>query len=756
LQECHTTADIEKEFTKQWGENCFFSHSTSWAKGTCIIIPETVNFVLDEVHKDEGERYIIVHGNFNNRNLSLVNMYAPTQDKTTDQINTYNKVIGLIKDSIHNLIWTGDFNIYMDSSMDHFNNTDSNESLVVQKLKTFMESAYLLDVWRTLNPNKIRYTWRKYGTRGIAQSRLDYFVVSTSLLYDVKSCEIENSFLSDHNIISLELNANADPELGKGTWKFNVSLLNDPEYVKSMNLLLEECNNNYNDIKDRGLRWDVIKCQIRGFTISYSSFKSKQNKQTEKELIQKVKTLEKKCDQNPNDNIIQELTTCKNELEQFESIRTKGMQIRARCQHIDNYESNTSYFFSQEKAHAQAKSMKTMIREDGTISSNLNEISQEQNTFYKNLYQEPKMNERSYNEASEFFTGKKYDIDQIPDHDRELLDQPMSDQELTEALKLLKNGKSPGSDGLVREFYIFFWNRIKNLVCDSLKSGLDTGKLSIDQRRAILTLLPKKDKDARYIKNWRPLSLLNTDYKILAKALALRLQTYLPDIINTDQSGCIKGRSTFSNIRSTIDIMNYAKEHNIPGYIAFIDYEKAFDTVKWKFLYKCLERMNFGDYYINCIKTLYKDIGTHVSNCGHLGEQFSPSRGIRQGCPISANLFVLVVEMLANAIRQNPRIIGIQIGNKTYKITQYADDTCIYVSDYLSLQTLFSVVDLFTRCSGLKVNRDKSEAMGIGACSNFRHKTLGIKWPKESIKCLGVYLHTDDEKMIEDNFNQNT
>ena len=104
--------------------------------------------------------------------------------------------------------------------------------------------------------------------------------------------------------------------------------------------------------------------------------------------------------------------------------------------------------------------------------------------------------------------------------------------------------------------------------------------LSIDQRRGILTLIPKKEKDLRYIKNWRPLSLLNTDYKIYAKVLATRLQETLDMLISYDQSGCIKGRSTFSNLRSTFDVITFTNENDIPGNLAFIDFEKAFHTVK--------------------------------------------------------------------------------------------------------------------------------------------------------------------------------
>jgi hypothetical protein len=117
-----------------------------------------------------------------------------------------------------------------------------------------------------------------------------------------------------------------------------------------------------------------------------------------------------------------------------------------------------------------------------------------------------------------------------------------------------------------------------------MKCAIDRGELSIEQKRATLTLVPQKDKDVRYLKNWRPISLLNADYKILSKVLAMRIQKVIPYLINYDQSGCIKNRSTFTNIRSIFDVINYVNEQKTTGIISFIDYEKAFDTVNLNFL----------------------------------------------------------------------------------------------------------------------------------------------------------------------------
>jgi hypothetical protein len=156
--------------------------------------------------------------------------------------------------------------------------------------------------------------------------------------------------------------------------------------------------------------------------------------------------------------------------------------------------------------------------------------------------------------------------------------------------------------------------------------------------------------------------------------------------------------------------------------------------------------MNFGNNYIEYIKTLYRDIQTCVTNNGYSSQYFKPTRGIRQGCPISAMLFIIVVEILANAIRKNPRISGIKIGQSEWKIGQYADDTSLFVQDEQSLSLALTLIEMFSKCSGLKMNRDKSESLYIGISSNFRHKINNIKWSNGFVKCPGVHLNKDNQK----------
>ena len=142
------------------------------------------------------------------------------------------------------------------------------------------------------------------------------------------------------------------------------------------------------------------------------------------------------------------------------------------------------------------------------------------------------------------------------------------------SIKAFKNGKTPGTDGLTAEFYKFFWLDIKGHLLASIRFALENGIMSMEQRRSIISLLPKKEKSRIFLKNWRPISLLNVDYEILAKALANRLTKHLPRLINEDQTGYVKQRFIGNNIRIIEDIMIYTKQNNIKGIMLSIENPK--------------------------------------------------------------------------------------------------------------------------------------------------------------------------------------
>ena len=153
--------------------------------------------------------------------------------------------------------------------------------------------------------------------------------------------------------------------------------------------------------------------------------------------------------------------------------------------------------------------------------------------------------------------------------------------------------KSPGDDGITSEFYKTYWYLIKRELTDVIKYSLENDTLSKTQYNAIITLLHKKG-NREDISNWRPISLLNTDYKIITKILAERLKLFLPKLIHSDQKGFISGRNISDANRLVQDIIEYSDQNQSNAAIIFLDYKKALDRVEWEWVIRCLEKLNFG------------------------------------------------------------------------------------------------------------------------------------------------------------------
>ena len=122
------------------------------------------------------------------------------------------------------------------------------------------------------------------------------------------------------------------------------------------------------------------------------------------------------------------------------------------------------------------------------------------------------------------------------------------------------NNETPGSDGFTIEFYHFFWNAIGPIMVDSFNYAFENGEMSISHKCDVISLIPKKDKDKKYLKNWRPISVFNNDYKIVTEALALRMEKVLPTIISPNQTGYVKGRYIGESIRIITDMMSITKK----------------------------------------------------------------------------------------------------------------------------------------------------------------------------------------------------
>ena len=191
----------------------------------------------------------------------------------------------------------------------------------------------------------------------------------------------------------------------------------------------------------------------------------------------------------------------------------------------------------------------------------------------------------------------------------QVCEQNITPEECKLSLSSMKLNKSPGSDGLPVEFYQAFWDHLWGPFMNSLNESIRKSQLTDTQGHGVLSLFFKSG-DETNLNNWRPITLLNVDYKIITRTLAQRLQKVITKIVSTDQNGNIKNRFIGFSIRQIQDIIDYAEESNLEGVLLFLDYQKAFDSIEWNFMNLALEKFGFGHNFINSVKMLYKMVIT--------------------------------------------------------------------------------------------------------------------------------------------------
>ena len=696
---------------KKWGEewsgnpdNVIWSHGTSNSKGVGILIDEEYrkenpSLKISDIIRDPNGRYVKCFITLNNVKFRVLGVYAP--NKPLERIKFFNDIHSIVNDEEDaENVFGGDWNCTQDSNLDRRCCTSDND-IGQRDLKLISELLNIEDIWRRRNPSIREYTWSARGKK----SRIDYFLTSISLNSQIK--EIKHTFApyTDHDAVDISISTE-ELKRGRGIWKMNTSHLFDPQFKIEFTELWTNWQSRKHEYEDIKIWWDMGKRHIKTFSINFAQ-RAGQHRQN------KLKEIEKIINQRQQDN--KDYDNLKKEYEELFSKQTDGARVRSRIQDWEDGERSTKYFFSLEKQRAKEKAWTEILDKQGKLIHGTPNIQKRQTEFYKELFTSQTHRNPDYDY---FLSNTQPHRKKLSDESKEALDSDISNEEIIKSLKLIKNNKSPGPDGISTELYKIYWNLIGEDLCDVLKFGLEDQELAYTQYLAIIILLYKKGK-REDIRNWRPISLLNSDYKILSKVLANRLKTVLNEIIHQDQKGCIAGRFIGENIRIINDILYEIENSNEDDFIIQLDQEKAYDRVEWEWLFKVLEHFNFGEKFIGYLKTLYKNARSSVLTNGYQSSYFEISRGIRQGDALSALLFIIQFEPLMEKIRKDQQIQGISINlthiNETVssKGCQYVDDSNSLLRGSNSVDKFYQVINKYELTSGSKVNVDKTVCIAV-------------------------------------------
>lgn len=333
-------------------------------------------------------------------------------------------------------------------------------------------------------------------------------------------------------------------------------------------------------------------------------------------------------------NLQDDLGQKRQELSNMLHEKVKRALVKSHFVSLHDMDAPTKLFFNLNKKCTHTNYMHALRTSDGNVTSDPLEMRRLAVDFYVDLYAK----ECTGNlDADELFNN----LPVLDEGNIKNLDSDLTFEELTKAVNQLSSGRAPGIDGLPAEIYKTFWGIIGRDFFNVLQESYEAKVLPKSCQRAVLSLIPKKG-DLCLLKNWRPVAVLCSDYKILSKCLANRLKGVLDVLIQKDQTYCIPKRSIYDNLFLMRDTMDYAGIYNIDFGLLSLDQEKAFNRVDHHYLFKVLECYRFGEIFLSWIRILYTDAVSMVKIGGGLSVPIQ--RGLRQGCPMSGQLYALAIE----------------------------------------------------------------------------------------------------------------
>ena len=740
LQETHILKEkIMGEIISQWEGSLHYSRGTGWGKGLITLFhPKYSSSNIKEIYKTD--RVLASSISIEGETVNLINIYAPSEN--CEKASFFNELIIDLEHNIpellvDHLILMGDLNIAM-HSLDIISGMQHSVA-IRQSLSNFVNKAALTDTYRVLHPETKAFTW-SHGSKSScnnAARRLDYIFVGESLAPYIKSCCIKNFGFSDHKAVILTLEF-ANFKTGKGLYKLNSSLLQDENYIKIIIDEIKSTQAEYSSLNPH-LLWDMIKTNVKEISQQYSNNISRDNKLLESRLEHKLSDLESQYSSSPHDdNLLQDIHKTKSLLEIHELNKARGAQIRARAKDIEEGETNTAFFKGLEKTKSNSNIIKRLTLSSGKSSTNETEILDEICDKFS----------QRYNDSDKVYANISQDMDnyvenlnlpRISEESKAFCDSSLSDEEVAAAAMSLNNDSAPGADGLPAGFYEVFWDHLKAPLTNCFVYSLATHSLSPSQKLGVISLLHKgKELRRDDLNNWRPLTLLNVDGKILAKVLSNRMNKVIDELVGTQQKGFLKGRDISHVHRRIDDILETHKNTDKEGLLVALDFKQAFDKINMSCIYKSLEIFGFGNTFIQWIYTLNNGRQASIKNGGHISQSFPMANGVRQGCVISPQLFLLAVEILAQKIIQDKNIKGLnphQADTPT-KVEQLADDTSLFMSNTRDLELSLGHLRAFSKFSDLDLNLNKCFALSVnGADIDLSKFDIKIK---DAVKILGI------------------
>uniref|UniRef100_A0A803K3T5 Reverse transcriptase domain-containing protein n=1 Tax=Xenopus tropicalis TaxID=8364 RepID=A0A803K3T5_XENTR len=564
----------------------------------------------------------------------------------------------------------------------------------------------LTESWRHTHPTALQYSC--FSTSHMSLSRIDMAFLSQSVLVGIKECKYLPRGISDHAPLLITWETHGGGQNKR--WVLNpvwLDIIDKDEAIATEILEFFQMNQ---DSASPAIVWDTFKAYLRGTLHREITAVKRGTTQIESELAQKVENCEIEAISNPTPLNFQNLQSAQTNYATHLAQKSKRKLLFTHASYFEQGERAGKLLAYISKTNCSPPVITELIDQQGLSHTHPTEIATLLSSYYASIYSS--QTSTTPMEINSFLSA--LNLPRLTDEQKISLEADLTLTELNEAIDMFPTRKAAGPDGLTIEIYKRFKEAIAPHLLQMFNYAISSSSLPQSLYEASIVLLSKPGKDPTQLDAYRPISLLTTDIKILAKIIAQRVAKALPLIISEDQTGFMANKATALNIRRLY--LNLATKHDNCGQraVAALDITKAFDTVEWEYLWHTLQRFNFGPSISKWVKLLYHSPKAAIVVNGSNTNYFPLQRGTRQGCPLSPLLFAIAMEPFAQAIRQATEFTGWKLGNREERIQLYADATLIYLGDLgPSIRTLTNITSRFARVSGLVTSLAKSVILPV-------------------------------------------
>jgi exonuclease III len=770
---------IEIEFTKD--------PETANARGLAFVLNKNM-VKTDNIKTREiipGRAMILEMDNVDGTPLSILGVYAPNSPAENERfwidIKEWYEAHPRVKRPD---LFGGDLNVVEDA-IDRLPSRPDPDAPVsaLDELKTYLR---MVDGWRETYPTTRAYTYHQIATG--SQSRIDRIMARRGIFeytfeWDIKTVGIR----TDHRMVTTKISTGKAPTLGHGRWVWPAHLTKD----KTLTGFIHERGLKLQDDLERVSNWEERLPNQNKQTL-WADFKTdiitkarERAKIIIPKIIKEIAELEAKLNAILEDDGLSDdekkiagaLLTEKLAQLQIQRYNAKKMstQVRNRLEGeiIGRYWSRLNKPSKPREIIQRLKKNTGADEAPPQYETNSQKMANMARTYHNKLQSErPDSSEEEREEKIQAVLGRT--AKKVTEEQAEKLKTRLTNEDVRQALRLSANFKAPGLNGITYELWKTLEARCQTArslnkpafdIIDAMRQVFNDIEINGMERgthfsESWMCPLYKKN-DKADIANYRPISLLNTDYKVFTKALTIKLAKVAPDLIHPNQAGFVPGRHIYDQIWLTKRIIELAEASDMCGVIVALDQEKAYDKIEHDYLWRALKSYNIPDEFIDTVKALYSDAYTYVMVNGEKSSTpFRVTRGVRQGDPLSCLLFDLAIEPLAESLRRsNLKGLNIEGAPERLIATLFADDTLVYLEWRDDFGDLVKILNEWCMASGAKFNINKTEMIPIGKeeyrevvretrCVNGEDGTvipahIKIAADGEPIRTLGAWVGND-------------